>query len=33
MNVFLMKDFKNKVSFADLKTKRKLQAIFLRKEL
>ena len=33
MNVFLMKDFKNQVSFADLRTKRKLQAIFLRKEL
>lgn len=33
MNVFLQKDFKNQVDFADNKTKRKLQVFFLRKEL
>lgn len=33
MNVFLQKDFKNQIDFADKKTKRKLQVFFLRKEL
>ena len=33
MNVFLQKDFKNQIDFADNKTKRKLQVFFLRKEL
>lgn len=33
MNVFLQKDFKNQVDFADNRTKRKLQIFFLRKEL
>ena len=33
MNVFMRKDFSNQVSFADTQTKRKLQMIFMRKEL
>ncbi|CDW91816.1 camp-dependent protein kinase regulatory [Stylonychia lemnae] len=33
MNVFLQRDFKNQIDFADNRTKRKLQVFFLRKEL
>ncbi|CDW82196.1 UNKNOWN [Stylonychia lemnae] len=33
MNIFLQKDFKTQVNFADNQTKKKLQVFFLRKEL